>query len=967
VADETLDQSRTNNTAMKNDMNNRQQRLNRHQTTLVSLGIMLLGILGFVPTLAAQGTAFTYQGQLVDNGLPANGTYNFQFDVRDALTAGNAVGTNPITATLIVSNGLFTVTLDPGPGVFTGPDRWLEVSVATNGVSTFNVLSPRQKLTPTPYAITAGSVTGPINGGLITSGSITATQLGSGAVTSAKLATGAVTATQLASGAVTSAKLAAGAVTSASLAAGAVTATTLASGAVTGAKLAAGAVTATNLAAGSVMATNLAAGAVAANLNASSQSGVGSGGLVLSATPMNPALVNAGYVEIGFTTLSDAWQAGAVGKPLSDRSHSTAVWTGSEMLVWGGGINNTANSFSDGAAFNPAANNWTLIPIGPAGKRPAARQGHAAVWTGTEMIVWGGGPGDGATFYNDGGRYNPTTGAWASLSTTNAPIGRYKHTAVWSGSEMIVWGGVAGGATSFNNGGRYNPATDTWTTVNTSGAPAARNDHTAVWTGTEMIVWGGATGSAYLNDGGRYNPAADSWTAVSLQGVPTARAGHTAVWIGSQMIVWGGIGTSVLSDGARYTPSTDAWGTMSTVGAPSARAHHTAVWTGSQMVVWGGQTGATGSTYLNDGGVYTPFPTPSVPLVDTWTGISTNAAPSPRFSHTAVWTGVEMIVWGGVATGPANTGSRYNPLANTWLALVDPNAPTARANHTAVWTGSEMIVWGGGNPGTLNDGGRYNPVADTWAPFSTVGAPVGRSYHSAVWTGSEMIVWGGQNQGILNDGGRYSPAANTWVAVGTTGAPSPRYYHTAVWTGTEMIVWGGDGSSGGAVNDGGRYSPGGNVWKTVSLTGAPAPRYRHIAVWTGNEMIVWGGIGVANLYNDGGRYNPAANSWTPLSLTGAPLARSGHHAFWTGNEMIVWGGSNFTTGVFFNDGARYNLAANTWIPISLAGAPSPRDTFSAVWTGREMIVWGGVGPLASYYADTFQYTPGSVQYLYQRP
>src|SRR5262249_2785318 len=101
---------------------------------------------------------------------------------------------------------------------------------------------------------------------------------------------------------------------------------------------------------------------------------------------------------------------------------------------------------------------------------------------------------------------------------------------------------------------------------------------------------------------------------------------------------------------------------------------------------------------------------------------------------------------------------------------------------------------------------------------------------------------------------------------------------------------------------------------------------------------------------------------------GAPLARTGHQAFWTGTEMIVWGGSVSATGTFFNDGARYNLGANSWIPMTLAGAPGPRDTFSAVWTGREMIFWGGLGPAPSgYYGDTFRYTPGSVQYLYQRP
>ena len=60
-----------------------------------------------------------------------------------------------------------------------------------------------------------------------------------------------------------------------------------------------------------------------------------------------------------------------------------------------------------------------------------------------------------------------------------------------------------------NDGGRYNPAGNSWTAVSTTGAPAARYHHTAVWTGSEMIVWGGYNGSSYLNDGGRYNPAGE--------------------------------------------------------------------------------------------------------------------------------------------------------------------------------------------------------------------------------------------------------------------------------------------------------------------------------------------------------------------------------------------------------------------------------------------------------------------------
>lgn len=124
----------------------------------------------------AQGTALTYQGRLNDAAGPANGWYDFQFTVRDALTGGSPVGAYPLAATLALSNGQFTATLDPGAGVFTGADRWLEIAVRTNGGGAFTTFSPRQKITATPYAITAGTVTGTVSAGQL-SGTITPAQI----------------------------------------------------------------------------------------------------------------------------------------------------------------------------------------------------------------------------------------------------------------------------------------------------------------------------------------------------------------------------------------------------------------------------------------------------------------------------------------------------------------------------------------------------------------------------------------------------------------------------------------------------------------------------------------------------------------------------------------------------------------------------------------------------------------------
>ena len=212
------------------------------------------------------------------------------------------------------------------------------------------------------------------------------------------------------------------------------------------------------------------------------------------------------------------------------------------------------------------------------------------------------------------------------------------------------------------------------------------------------------------------------------------------------------------------------------------------------------------------------------PCSDQWTATSTINAPSARQLHTAIWTGSEMIVWGGCCG--LNTGGRYDPSTDSWTATSTTNAPSARFYHTAVWTGSEMIVWGGNG----NTGGRYNPTTNSWRATSTTNAPSGRQEHTAIWTGSEMIVWGGLGPGInevLDTGGRYNPSTDSWTATSTTNAPSARGDHTAVWTGSAMIVWGGvywDGSSWNPLNTGGRYNPSTGSWTATSTTNAPSAR-----------------------------------------------------------------------------------------------------------------------------------------------
>jgi N-acetylneuraminic acid mutarotase len=316
-----------------------------------------------------------------------------------------------------------------------------------------------------------------------------------------------------------------------------------------------------------------------------------------------------------------------------------------------------------------------------------------------------------------------------------------------------------------------------------------------------------------------------------------------------------------------------------------------------------------------------------------------------------------MVVWGGGlnSTFDTNTGAQYDPSLDTWRPTSIVNAPQGREAHTAVWTGTEMIVWGGWysdgfSVHILNTGGRYNPATDNWTPTTLTNAPDPRRWHTAVWTGSEMIVWGGEVSGPANTGGRYNPSNDSWTATSTANAPAARLYHTAVWSGTEMIVWGGGPYT--ATNTGGKYNPLTDSWTATSTTGTSA-RASHSAIWTGKEMIVWGGYNGSIHVNTGARYNPNSDAWIATSVSNAPDGRAAHAAVWTGNEMIVWGGYSYEQDRFFNTGGRYNPTTDSWSATTATNAPNPAEFPTAVWTGNQMIVFGG---FFSFYDSQGHYT-----------
>lgn len=376
-----------------------------------------------------------------------------------------------------------------------------------------------------------------------------------------------------------------------------------------------------------------------------------------------------------------------------------------------------------------------------------------------------------------------------------------------------------------------------------------------------------------------------------------------------------GVGTIVDDDNVR-----DSWTKISLLDAPSLRANYTSVWTGTEMILWGGSHIGFGD-YLNDGGRY-------VPVTDRWSMVSSLGAPTPRISASAVWTGTEMIVWGGCENGcnyawqKTADGGRYDPTTNSWAPLGTSNAPSPRSHHQAFWNGSEMIVWGGQGPTDPNllDGARYNPRTERWTAIPP--APLDPRTTTAVWAGTDLIVWGGWNgslvgtPGVKGDGARFNLATNTWTLIPEIAANYALAGPTAVWTGSEMIVWGGceypsgtpfSSSSCTLVSTGARYNPSTNRWLAIA-TPTLTPRMDPVAVWTGSEMIVWGGLGgdLCGPYSacsDGARYEPVSNTWRPVGGVNAPSPRWQERVLWTGTEMIIWGGAGSPP---LWDGARYS-------------------------------------------------------------
>ncbi|MCA1845784.1 MAG: kelch motif-containing protein [Actinobacteria bacterium] len=293
------------------------------------------------------------------------------------------------------------------------------------------------------------------------------------------------------------------------------------------------------------------------------------------------------------------------------------VWTGNEVLVIAGFKGQ--GCWNDAAAYNPATNTWRRLP-----DAPQCGWGHPdGIWTGTEAIIWGAGDGEHSPV---GMAYTPATNTWRRLP--DGPLGiRTFPSIVWTGREAIVWGGYDLSTPppyhAAADGAAYDPATNQWRRMAASPL-SGRFAHGAAWTGTDMIVWGGLSadgeqGTPSPDQGAAYNPVTDTWRA--LPESPVASVGWPLVaWTGDRLVVWSD------GHGAGYEPRSNRWTPL----APGGEGRDEAVWTSRYLIVYGGSASAYDTA------------------TDQWLSLPPPPSGTPyRISHRMVWTGREVVFFGG--------------------------------------------------------------------------------------------------------------------------------------------------------------------------------------------------------------------------------------------------------------------------------------------------------------------------------
>jgi hypothetical protein len=323
----------------------------------------------------------------------------------------------------------------------------------------------------------------------------------------------------------------------------------------------------------------------------------------------------------------------------------------------------------------------TVVPDGPG----YGKTFPVVVWSGRELIVWGGEIVSEQEWSNEGGAYDPSTRQWRPLAASPLPA-MSEHTAVWTGEEVLICcGRIPGDAGPV--AGAYRPDTDTWRTIALPpfvGAPFAQS----VWTGEEMIV----TGGSHLRGAAAYDPATDTWRTLSDPPGVIERVAD-AMWTGDLMVVWNQGDYSVLA-GYTYDPATDTWTTLPELPDELRLDGGSGAVVDNELFVWGSRQGAdgrnrpAGARLDLDERRWTALPPAPVPPTLAINGAETSAS--------LAGTGDEVIVF----TGYLGSGSHVDP---TLVLVFDPRTDEWRSvgsveesyHPPLVWADDRAFLFGG--------------------------------------------------------------------------------------------------------------------------------------------------------------------------------------------------------------------------------------------------------------------------------
>lgn len=356
-------------------------------------------------------------------------------------------------------------------------------------------------------------------------------------------------------------------------------------------------------------------------------------------------------------------------------------------------------------AIHPGAfggGHWDLLPVAPI--RPRAES--AEVWTGHELLVWGGLIYETGELFSDGAAYNPASRHWRALASSPLTP-RFGATGVWTGTEFVVWGGEGRSHIALDDGASYDPASDSWRRI---GVPpiSARLRAFGTWTGRNVLIWGGQPAILTdalrgYNDGALYDPVADSWLAIPPAPFPTnhPQVVSVPVWTASVLFVWN---------------TWERWDKVSS----------------GQFLI---DSGTDGAIYDLAGGAWSPT-------------VSTHHG--PLVGGPGIWTGHSILALEASFFGPWRPLPirRYDPIAKTWSPVAPGRLEAGISSVT--WVGSGLIVLtsstytGPSGPEVVpGDAAAYLPDEDRWIDLPRV--PQGGPFEGpGIWTGQAVLYWGGR-------------------------------------------------------------------------------------------------------------------------------------------------------------------------------------------------------------------------------